>query len=262
MIPYQHGSRNVTAIRPQTWNQIAEALNADRLGQRSTAQLSSAGIGAQWIWLKNTGTARAQFECSGLDRSVAAVLATVADGNRIPVLSAIDDDDAALPTVIWQEPVAVNAIGKACVTGLSLALVDATDQEDVWSLARSGNTLAVDASGSLSLLMQPDTEDATLLLVDLSGGPGGASLQFFRLSEDVTSTIAMAQKCRWDGSNFTGDPIAVRNWSALLDASVTGYVFLAGIEATSKEWVFVQGGCIGGGSSSAGSSSWSSWSEF
>jgi hypothetical protein len=95
----------------------------------------------------------------------------------------------------------------------------------------------------------------------LSGG--GQAFQFFRLSEDVTGTVAMAQKCEWDGSNPTGDSLEVRNWSALLNASVTGYVFLGGIEATSKEWVFVQGGCIGGSGSGSGSGiSWSSWSEF
>lgn len=264
MIPLRTSGKPVTAITPRTWNNIATAINSDLIGQKSTPQHPLTGVGTQWIWIKNTGTDRAQFEASGLDRSVDSVLSTAPDGNRVPVLTAIDDDDAELPTVIWQEPVAANAIGRACITGLSLALVAASEEENLWTLARSGNTLALDSGGTVALQMKPNAEEATLLLVDLSGGPGGATYQFFRIEEAVTTaTLVSAKRCLWDGSGVTGDVMEVRNWSGLLDGAPVGYVFLGGIEATSKEWVFVQGGCIGGGSGGGGGgSSWSAWNEF
>lgn len=247
MIPYQNGSRNVTAIRPQTWNKIAEAVNGQQLGQGSSPSHPLAGVGTQWVWIRNTGTDRLQFECSGLDLDAAPVLDIAPDGNRHPVLTAVDDDNPELTTVIWQEPAKANTIARAVISGLSLALVQPST-ETTRLVSRSGNSLAIDAAGAILLLMRPLDDEDKLLLVDLSpGGSGGATLQFFRLTEDVSGTIAYGRKCRWDGTGETGDPLEIRNWDGLLDGALEGYKFLAGRVETDGEleWAFVQGRCIG-----------------
>ncbi len=101
--------------------------------------------------------------------------------------------------------------------------------------------------------------DSVFIAVNIAGkwfacaSGGGGALQFFRLTSDVSGTIAYARRCDYAGTLIDPgeDPTEVRNWRGLLDGAEEDYLFLGGIEQTSKEWVFVQGPCISGGSSSS-----------
>ncbi len=188
MIPRVSG-RNVTAIRPATWNQIAGVVNsAIGAGFHSGPSDSMNGIGGQWLYVKNTGDDRLQFECSGIDLAATAALAIDPAGNRTPVLIAVDEDDEEKPTCVWLEPVKANTIARAVISGLALARVNGSGSDTI-AVGREDNELTPDGGDYIRLVMRPTNG---LAVIDLSsgGGGGGAGALFITPSGGIPAMVS------------------------------------------------------------------------
>lgn len=218
MIP-RVGNQIVTAIRPGTWNQIADSVNASIApGFNAGTRSSMNGVGLQWVYAHNSGDDRAAYECSGLDIDSDPTLDVSPDGNLVPVVTATDDDDPRFPTLVWIEPAASGSVSRAVLTGLALALV-APSEETGELLVRDGGKLSLDSSGTIRTMFPPNTEEDRLCLVDLTSAAGGGRLFMTpstgipaKVGDKLSSAMCTPQRMD-DGGNLedSGDSEPVFN---------------------------------------------------
>jgi len=168
-IPTVNGSRAITAIRPATWNKIAQTINAGALGANGGG---SGRAGANWVMVKNSsGSDRARFDCLALGDPVVAL---TTDGQVDLLLNAVAADPAKA-AVVLVEPIANNQTGYGVLVGLVLAKVLSGSTSFRFGEAdASGSAIKPVASGPIRLLGAPSASASVLLPVLLGGG--GASV--------------------------------------------------------------------------------------
>jgi hypothetical protein len=167
------------------------------------------------------------------------------------------------------EPLDINAIGRAAIITPTPVQIDVVDAEDQFAEPVDATTanLQSGSTGRFRIIWKESGTGLKWAVVMLSGGPGGATLAYFRLTEDAeTSSTVEARRCTYSGDYLTGDVTSIHNWHGLLDGAETDYVCLCGlleVEEGVSGWAFVQGRCIEFETPEvSGGSSWSGFEEF
>lgn len=171
-IPRAPGKGNITAIRPKTWNAIADVVNGGRVGAGGAAATPGAdGMGRGWVWIKNnSGSDRSRFDCMSLGDPT---MALTTDGQVDVVFAATTADPAKTPAILL-EPIANGRVGRAVIYGLCLAKVTAGSTSLLSAVPEaSSHSLSPVASGTIKLLTAPSASVATVAPVVLGTSSGG-----------------------------------------------------------------------------------------
>ncbi len=204
-IPRAPGKGNITAIRPKTWNAIADVVNGGRVGANGPSSPAVAdGLGKGWVWVKNTsGSDRSRFDCMALGDPT---MALTTDGQVDVVFAATTADPVKTPAILL-EPIANGRVGRAAIYGLCLATVAAGATSLLNAVPQaSSNSLLPSASGSIKLLTAPSASVVTLIPVVLGASaspgvvmktPGGG------IAARSGTTISSATCTQWNRSGST-----------------------------------------------------------
>jgi hypothetical protein len=226
VIPYQHSNKNIVGIRPQTWNQIAQATNQG-LDQNRTDQ-SGVRTGATTLQVKNTlGETLIRYGTYAIGAPLINDIDQTRRAGELVCELKADYTEGDVVCVL-QQPLAEDAIGLAVVAGVSLvsfATGGAGDRQAAPADAYDGTVQAADSGPLLLLADAPEAAGYVLALVNAAVG-GGPGMAFFRLEDDAGTTVLLqAIRGNYD-SPGSGDPEEVVNWSGLLDNAAEGYLGL------------------------------------
>lgn len=168
-VPTVNGSVPVTAIRPATWNRIAQAVNAGAVG--ATGGGNGGGDGNRVLVQNSSGSDRARWDCMALGSPVVAL---TTDG-QVDLLLSVSTADSTKAAVVLVEPIANGQTGYGVLVGLAVAKVLSGDTAFRFGEPdATGHAIKPVASGPIRLLGAPSASASVLLPVLLGGGGGGA----------------------------------------------------------------------------------------
>jgi hypothetical protein len=205
------------------WNRLCD-MARQGIGQGPGVGASSNALGLIWLWVKNTsGADRSRFDCMSLGSLVFDVETNV---RQDVIFEALTADPTKTPIVL-QEPIAAGRIGRAAISGVTLAKVATSAHVGLlYAGANASGHDLLPGAGPIKLLSAPSTSATTLRPVNL--GP------FYPLFPVKTKAACAAAGSGCGMSSVSCD---------LLIAAVGGSKSDSGLDVT----VFNPGGPIASG---------------
>lgn len=246
-IPKVGTGKLVTAIRPTTWNKLADTANSGRMSQTAPPATQSGGWPPVYV-INKTGAAIAApyraFSLGGAQWEIGS--------NRLAeCVFELAEYDSAKPLAVIQQPLAIDEVGLAVVSGPTLVEVS----EDGTSSDRAGSPdadgIIIPGDGSAIRFTQPRPEDGGLVL-GLIGLSGGSVIKYFVLAEDAVISPVKAYTALMAGdgtiTSSNSELFDLYFWVNALSSpkmAKAGYGGVYTIDDAGRP-VFVNGPCITG----------------
>jgi len=180
-------------VRATTWNKIIDATRAYYQGQATLGQkpagVSSPAAQASVVLVKNaSGSDQPRFAVLGIDKPIISVDDNEDEFKRQVALSCVSpsETDHRYRFVILLNPLKDGAIGRACVSGVTIARLQIDNDDDTTAGIADGDATKLKAGrdGTATILWKQDTDgsDGTRWAILQLGSSAGARFFYAKLT--------------------------------------------------------------------------------